>query len=263
MSILAEQFELLSNLPDPLAFNPNVQFQTTQDWQPGDDEHWDSVEALGGSLGERDSAYRMGMLSAESESGRLEFPVKQRLFVLGGADQPSRWSIRGGNNMGDQPAHSVEFKAQPGEVQSTPPIDPSTGYAPVGPEWSDTSPSNPHIAKVRLPSFEVNITPTAYSRESPDGPDNHLSVYTFPTHEDYPNDPETGRPHRRSPTQLGGSRVAHDQFSHPHQMWSWIEESSNLEGQGDFETFPSEIAKHYAYYQEEQDKFRRRVFGYL
>ena len=256
MSILAEQFELLSNLPDLLAFNPNVQFNTTQDWQPGDDEHWDSVEALGGSLGERDSAHRMGTLSAESESGRLEFPVKQRLFVIGGADQPSSW------NIGDQPVHSVEFKAL-SELRPTPPIDPSTGYAPEVPEWSDISPSNPHIAKVRPPSFDVNVTPFEYSRESPDGPNSHLSIYTFPTHEDYPNDPETGRPHRRSPTQLGGSRVAHDQFSHPHQMWSWSEESSNLERQGDFETFPSEIAKHYAYYRAEQDKFRRLVFGTL
>tara|TARA_Y100000310_G_scaffold148517_1_gene147736 strand:- start:5454 stop:6212 length:759 start_codon:yes stop_codon:yes gene_type:complete len=248
MSILAEQFDLLSNLPDPLAFNPNVQFNTTQDWQPGDDERI-------GSLGERDAAYRMGTLSAESESGKVEFPVKQRLFMLGGADQPSRW------NIGGQPAHSVEFQAL-SELQDTPPIDPSTGYAPVGPEWSDTSPSNPHIAKVRTPSFDVSVAPSEYSRESPDGPDTYISITAFPAREDHPNEPETGRPPYRSlPYQLGGRLVEHDQFSHPHQMWSWIEDSSNLEGQGDFETFPSEIAKHYAYYRAEQDKFRRRVFG--
>lgn len=244
MSILAEQFDLLSNLPDPLAFNPQVKFKTTMDWQPGDAERI-------GSLGERDSAHRMGTLSAESESGRVEFPVKQRLFVLGGPDQPARW------NIGGQPAHSVDFKAL-SELQSTPPIDSSTGYAPAVPEWFDTSPSNPHIAKVRPPSFDVSVSP------SEDALAGHLSLSTFPTHEDYPNEPATGRPpYRMMAYQLGGRRVEHDQFAHPYQFWSWIEDSSNLEGQGDFETFPSEIAKHYAYYQEEQDKFRRRVFGNL
>ena len=242
--ILAEQFDLLSNLPDPLAFNPNVEFKTTMNWQPG------TGEPIGG-LGDQESAHRMGTLSAESESGQVEFPVKQRLFMLGGADQPSRW------NIGDQPAHSVDFDAI-SELQDTPPIDPSTGYAPVGPDWSDTSPSNPHIAKVRTPTLGLTVLP--------EGPSSHLSIYAFPTHEDYPDDGLGGnKPGMRWPDSIGlpyqlGGRLVEGEEHHP-GVRSWREDSSNLEGQGDFETFPSEIAKHYAYYQAEQDKFRRRVFG--
>ncbi len=300
MSRLAEQFDLLSNLPDPFEHNPNIEFTTTEDWRS--EEHPRRAAGRNLSIGPEESVERMGTLAVthaprqslsepEVVHETIRFPVQQHLFV------PE------GQRSAEAPRPYYTFYGL-SELQDTPPIDPSTGFAhPVGPQFP--TPSNPHVAKIRAPKFDVSVThglprsenlPEAFPARrqiagsfaarrhimadvetrwdehgrvaggyviQPEGKrkDTLSSIFMNPTHEDNPNDPETGRPpYRNDPMRLAVP-YASMEADEPPEMQSWVEWSSDIEGQGDLETFPAEIAKHYGLWQEEQDKFRRRVHG--
>lgn len=264
---LAEQFDLLESIPDPFEHNPNVEFTTTQEWASEVHPRQGAGRNLG--LGPAESVGRFGNLSAVSGGEEVRFPVQQTLYIPREQGPDSRRSY-------------FTFSALH-ELKASPPIDPSTGFAPVGPEDRQVppgisrrgTPSDPHIAKVRVPSLEIDVTHGLENKQAdtapptgtlwgsrnlhadsgyPPGTDTLSTIFTYPTHEDYPNEPKTGRPpYRMMPPQLGGQPVE--------ELKSWMNWASEVEGQGDIETFPDEIAKHYRYWQEEQDKFRRRVYG--